>query len=52
MKNQNYKTATTIRELLKIGKTPLEVANLLNVSRRLVYKWKSKDPEQPKQKTH
>ena len=48
MKNQNYKTATTIRELLKIGKTPLEVANLLNVSRRLVYKWKNKDPEQPK----
>jgi len=39
---KNQKTKIAIKQLLKNGMKPLEVAKALNVSHQLVYKWKKK----------
>ena len=47
---KNQETKIAIKQLLKNGMKPLEVAKALNVSHQLVYKWKNKKDEPRKQK--
>jgi transposase len=46
--NNNKIKALTIRELLKNGMKPKEVAQKLNTSLQLVYKWRKRDPLEPR----
>ena len=47
---KNQETVIAIKQLLKNGIKPIEVAKALNVSHQLVYKWKNKkdEPRKPK----
>jgi len=47
---KNQETKIAIKQLLKNGMKPLEVAKDLNVSHQLVYKWKNKKDEPRKQR--
>ncbi len=42
---RNKNTAISIKELLKHGNSPLQIAKMLKISHQLVYYWKNKKNE-------
>ncbi len=46
--SERMRKVVTIKELLKNGVKPLEVAKQLKVSHQMVYKWRTKDLNQPR----